>query len=309
MTPAKPVINVPEALIASISESMSQFCAEIRKCDPRAAALDLANGYQDAFNFIEPFLARYAKPRILEIGSGYGFGLAFMVKAGLNVIGVEPGSGLSFEGRFETASSVLNANNISPTKSYLRQAGAEQLPFADDSFDIVFSIAVLEHVTDPRACLTEALRVVRPGGMVIMNVPNYNSFTEGHYDILWLPYLLSRKRIAKWYVRTIFQRRDYYVDELNFTSPGYVRKLLRDLPGTPELKIFYSCGAPFGSISAAYFHIALNLVTKNRLFEALRQTPVVNMAMRALSWLCSNLLGRVGWAPVFNVVCYKTSTL
>jgi ubiquinone/menaquinone biosynthesis C-methylase UbiE len=46
------------------------------------------------------------------------------------------------------------------------QAGAEELPFADESFDLVFGHAVLHHVPDLDRALAELLRVLRPGGMI-----------------------------------------------------------------------------------------------------------------------------------------------
>src|SRR5437870_13420542 len=131
---SQPLIRIPEELIDSIASSMQEFCAEIRHCDPRDAASDLATGYEGAFNFIQPYMNFYSRPKILEIGSGYGFGLCYMLKSGLKVIGVEPGSGLSFEGRFERALSLLEANNITPADSYLLPAHAEHLPFQDNTF-------------------------------------------------------------------------------------------------------------------------------------------------------------------------------
>ena len=259
MSQVKLVIRIPEELIDSIACSLREFCAEIRHCDPRDAVIDLAAGHEGAFNFIQPYLDLYSRPKILEIGSGYGFGLCYMLKSGLDVVGVEPGSGLSFEGRFETALNLLEANEITPADSYLLPAHAEHLPFEDNTFDIVFSIAVLEHVRDVQAVMREAIRVAKPNGVVVMNVPNYNSFYEGHYDIIWLPYILASKRIAKWYVRTVFDRHDYYVDELNFTTARYLRRVTKRLPGCKAFKPYYSCERPFDKISAVYYYLSLGL--------------------------------------------------
>lgn len=47
----------------------------------------------------------------------------------------------------------------------------ETLPFKDNAFDAVISIAVLEHVRDPDACVAEIARVLKPGGKLICCVP------------------------------------------------------------------------------------------------------------------------------------------
>lgn len=52
----------------------------------------------------------------------------------------------------------------------------EALPFKDNSFDAVISLAVLEHVKDPWRCVTEILRVLKPGGEIICCVPFLQPF-------------------------------------------------------------------------------------------------------------------------------------
>ncbi|WP_416409225.1 class I SAM-dependent methyltransferase [Agrobacterium rosae] len=47
----------------------------------------------------------------------------------------------------------------------------ERLPFKDNSFDAVVSIAVLEHVRDPFTCAQEISRVLKPGGELYCSVP------------------------------------------------------------------------------------------------------------------------------------------
>jgi SAM-dependent methyltransferase len=47
----------------------------------------------------------------------------------------------------------------------------EKLPFHDDVFDAIISIAVLEHVRDPFACAAELIRVLKPSGELVCSVP------------------------------------------------------------------------------------------------------------------------------------------
>jgi SAM-dependent methyltransferase len=87
-------------------------------------------------------------------------------------------------------------------------APAEALPFPDGSFDVVFSHEVIEHVTDDAAAAAEMVRVLTPGGRIVMFCPNrlYPFETHGHYWrgayhfgntplINWLPNPL-RNRLA-----------------------------------------------------------------------------------------------------------------
>jgi SAM-dependent methyltransferase len=55
---------------------------------------------------------------------------------------------------------------------HAERADASVLPFAEGSFDLVTCQTLLIHVSDPTAVLTEARRVLRPGGRVLISEPN-----------------------------------------------------------------------------------------------------------------------------------------
>jgi len=68
------------------------------------------------------------------------------------------------------------------------------LPFADNALDLIFSQGVLEHFIDPMPVFTEQVRTLRPGGYLIVNVPQkYTGYTlfkhsrikKGTWDLGW----------------------------------------------------------------------------------------------------------------------------
>jgi SAM-dependent methyltransferase len=63
-------------------------------------------------------------------------------------------------------------------------AAGEELPFPDDSFDLILSHEVLEHVQDDSTALREMMRVLRPGGRALIFVPNRGYPFETH-GIYW----------------------------------------------------------------------------------------------------------------------------
>ena len=48
----------------------------------------------------------------------------------------------------------------------LERLDAKSLPYSDGRFDVVMTNSILHHIPDPRACLAEMVRVVRPGGLL-----------------------------------------------------------------------------------------------------------------------------------------------
>lgn len=77
-------------------------------------------------------------------------------------------------------------------------AEAEQLPFADQSLDVVFANMLLHHLTEPLAALKEFTRVLRPGGRVVitdMDTHPYADLKEEMADV-WQGF--DRSQIESW---------------------------------------------------------------------------------------------------------------
>ncbi len=99
--------------------------------------------------------------RTLEIGAGTGYFTLNMMKAGM--IGEATCSDIS-PGMLATLSA--NARRLG-LKVHTKAADAEQLPFADESFDLVFGHAVLHHIPDLDQAFGEFARVLAPGGTIV----------------------------------------------------------------------------------------------------------------------------------------------
>ncbi len=95
---------------------------------------------------------------LLDIGASSGVFLEEAEKQGWQAYGVEP----STAGTEALVQKGLQA----------KQAFAENLPFENNYFDWVHSNHVFEHLADPLAAAKEAQRVLKPGGLVFIEVPN-----------------------------------------------------------------------------------------------------------------------------------------
>ena len=82
------------------------------------------------------------------------------------------------------------------------------LPFRDQAFSTVLLVAVLEHTREPWRILAEARRVLKPGGRVVIVVPNDITMSAG------------RLVLGKFPIR--------YPDHLTFTTPAKMRRWLSD---------------------------------------------------------------------------------
>ena len=111
-----------------------------------------------------PYLLPHLKPgqRVLDLGCGPGsvsVGLARGVMPGGELHGVDMA-----ESQVELARALAAAQGLSGLAFHV--ADVINLPFEDGSFDVVHGHDILAHVPDTRAVLSEAMRVLKPGGLL-----------------------------------------------------------------------------------------------------------------------------------------------
>lgn len=107
--------------------------------------------------------------RVLENGCGVGMYVKKLSTHGSDVIGLE------FD--FERA---VEAHINSP---HITNAAGEHLPFPGETFDLILSHEVIEHVQDDRLAVSEMVRALRPEGRLVLFCPNrgYPFETHGFY--------------------------------------------------------------------------------------------------------------------------------
>lgn len=104
-----------------------------------------------------------AGERALDVGTGTGHFALDLAAHRVDVTGCDSS---------ETMLEVARAKDASLDWRYCE---AESLPFADDVFDLVLSVTVLEFVRDPACAVAEMYRVAAPGGRVVAGVLNAQS--------------------------------------------------------------------------------------------------------------------------------------
>lgn len=121
---------------------------------------------------------QYEGQRLLEVGVGLGTDHLQFARAGARTTGID-----------------LTPRCVELTRLRLEQEGlepdvhqmdAEQLTFADDSFDAVFSFGVLHHTSSMEAAFAEIRRVLRPGGVFLGGLYNRRSIFTARVRLEWL---------------------------------------------------------------------------------------------------------------------------
>jgi len=163
---------------AQLKERVRQFWQE-HPCGTKFA--DAQPGSKRFYELVEthryekewhiPGAAGFAETRnlkVLEIGCGLGTDGAQFAKAGADYTGVD-----LTDAAIALAKKRFDLFHLPGT---FRVADAEQLDFADNTFDIVYSHGVLHHTPDTAGSIREVHRVLKPGGRAVVMLYHRNSY-------------------------------------------------------------------------------------------------------------------------------------
>ena len=106
----------------------------------------------------------YRGRSVLDVGCGAGVDLARFAKGGAEVTGVDVSPSAIDLARTNFAQQGLRGR--------FEVADGERLPFADDTFDLVFAHGVVQYTAQPQRLVDECRRVLKPGGEAIFQVYN-----------------------------------------------------------------------------------------------------------------------------------------
>lgn len=190
-------VDLRTVLSASGGVRGTQYIVKCNHCgliyaNPRPRAEEVIDGYSSAIDEIYVGAAagrtgtfrrcvelvdKYAaRGKLLDVGCAAGFFVKAASDAGWDAMGVEPCRWLANYGINELGVKVLPLT-LSEAK------------FPDHSFDVVTIWDVLEHVPDPLAELHEIFRILRPGGLFMVNYPDAGTWQAKLAGKHWWFYL------------------------------------------------------------------------------------------------------------------------
>ncbi len=107
-----------------------------------------------------------ANGRVLELGAGTGLNLAHYPSTARSVVATEPDAAMLRRLRSKVGSKTWSGARF--PRPFVVRAEAERLPFPSESFDCVVTTLVLCSVANPEAALSESMRVLKPGGRLLV---------------------------------------------------------------------------------------------------------------------------------------------
>lgn len=163
-------------------------------------------------------LAHYPKKinngRVLDVGCGSGNLLVNLKNLGWEVYGIDPSP---------IAVNVARSRGL----DNIYQGELNELKLNENFFDVIILFHVFEHIPNPETVLLEIKRILKPGGRLIIGVPNFGSFASRIMGKYWagLSFPLHFFHYQKQSLSNLLKARDFNIKNIyyaNFFSDIFV---------------------------------------------------------------------------------------
>jgi SAM-dependent methyltransferase len=169
-------------------------------------------GQQRRLDMIAHTAGERIRGLVLENGCGVGMYVEMLKNLGSHVIGLEYDLERAIEAK-------VNSDKII-------NAAGEFIPLPSSTFDLILSHEVIEHVQDDRAAICEMIRVLKPGGRIVIFCPNRGYPFETH-GIFWKgKYYFGNKLFVNYLPRAL---RDKLAPHVRVYSRSDMQKLFDGL--------------------------------------------------------------------------------
>lgn len=164
------------------------------------------NAYHRTVNSLtRNFLLRFVEPgqRVLDLGCGTGINMDWLREQRVSAFGLDPSSEMIRRAR-DKGHSVMRGTAV-------------RFPFRSETFDLVYSFKVLPHVEAIEDAVNEVHRVLKPGGIAVLECYNPYSF-RGFIKCVLRPGLSVSKGLTE---KQIYTRFDRPGRMLRYMKPGF----------------------------------------------------------------------------------------
>lgn len=159
-----------------------------------------------------------SKWRILVLGAGTGAEFLYFASLGCDVYGIEPDADACKIGKLKAEQAGIDPDRF-------MQGIGEDMPYADNEFDLVWCHTVIEHVQNVEDTLSELIRVIKPNGYGYIVTPDYRQWYEPHYKLpipMFMPKVLIKAYLA------MIGRPPQFIDTLQFVTKHQLSNFFQD---------------------------------------------------------------------------------
>lgn len=181
---------------ASVSQATIERFSRIQKC---------------ALSLVESSQGKHGRFDVIDIGCGAGTQAMIWAKMGHRVSALDASSALVGIGRRRAQENGLEVQ--------FSVGFAQALPYRSESFDVVLMPELLEHVAEWEACLREAVRILRPRGVLYLSTTNKLCPVQQEFELpaySWYP-----TRLKHWIERKSVSTHPQWVNHTKYPAVNW----------------------------------------------------------------------------------------